>query len=136
MAVSPDLDRLKAQLLTSGLQQSNNALYQVINQLINSVKQLAAFTISGSSITVDLTAIKDKTYITELNETAFLTSSRQILAGVGINLDYSVSGKLTINAIPDISNVGYWTPLTDGDLVETDLIFADGEAVAVFVPTP
>jgi len=30
---------------------------------------------------------------------------------------------------------GYWTVLTDGDPVETDLIFADSEAIAVWVPT-
>lgn len=29
---------------------------------------------------------------------------------------------------------GYWTPLTDGNVDETDLIFANGEAIAVFVP--
>jgi len=34
-----DLDRLKANLLTSGLQKQNAALYQVINQLINSFKE-------------------------------------------------------------------------------------------------
>ena len=31
--------------------------------------------------------------------------------------------------------MGYWTVLTDGDPVDTHLIFADGEAIAVFVPT-
>jgi hypothetical protein len=33
------LDRLKSQLLTSGLQERNHALYQVINQLIDCVRQ-------------------------------------------------------------------------------------------------
>jgi hypothetical protein len=31
---------------------------------------------------------------------------------------------------------GYWTVLTDGDPDETDLIFANGEAIALFVPLP
>lgn len=35
---SPSLDRLKAQLLTSDLSQKNPALFQVINQLIDSVR--------------------------------------------------------------------------------------------------
>lgn len=35
----PQLDRLKAQLLTSGLQQRNQPLFQVINQLIDAVRQ-------------------------------------------------------------------------------------------------
>jgi len=34
------------------------------------------------------------------------------------------------------STDGYWTPLTDGDEDETDLIYANGEAIAVWVPTP
>lgn len=39
MAIIPQLDRLKAQLLTSGLSQRNNALFQVINQLIDALRQ-------------------------------------------------------------------------------------------------
>ncbi len=37
--IVPQLDRLKSQLLTSGLQQRNQALYQVINQLIDVLRQ-------------------------------------------------------------------------------------------------
>lgn len=33
------IDRLKAQLLTSGLSQKNSSLYQVINQLIDALRQ-------------------------------------------------------------------------------------------------
>ena len=39
MAIIPQLDRLKAQLLTSGLSQRNSALFQVINQLIDALRQ-------------------------------------------------------------------------------------------------
>ena len=39
MSVQPKLDRLKSQLLVSGLQQKDNPLFQVVNQLINSVEQ-------------------------------------------------------------------------------------------------
>jgi len=39
MATQPSLDRLKSQLLTSGLQERNNSLYQVINQLIDNLRQ-------------------------------------------------------------------------------------------------
>lgn len=130
-----DLKRLKAQLLTSGLQQTNNALFQVINQLIDALTDSLG-TGSGGIITVDLTAVKNKTYLTELNETAFLPSSRQILAGFGITLDNSVAGKLTISVNSSISGVGYWSPLTDGDILEMDLITADGDVIMAFVPTP
>jgi hypothetical protein len=35
----PQLDRLKAQLLTSGLSEQNQALFQIINQLIDALRQ-------------------------------------------------------------------------------------------------
>ncbi len=31
---------------------------------------------------------------------------------------------------------GYWSPLTDGEVDQTELIFADGEAIMMWVPTP
>lgn len=34
------------------------------------------------------------------------------------------------------STSGYWAPLTDGNIIETDLVFANGDAIMVFVPTP
>lgn len=87
MATQINLSRLQSQLLTSGLQQTNNALYQVINQLINAARQLQVFD------------SKIKT---------------------GNNFD---------------ENSGYWTLLTDGDLDETDFIFANGEPISLFIPT-
>jgi hypothetical protein len=39
MAIIPQLDRLQAQLLTSGLSQKNSSLYQVIDQLIKLLRQ-------------------------------------------------------------------------------------------------
>lgn len=35
-----------------------------------------------------------------------------------------------------VESKGYWSPLTDGDPDETELIFADGDAIMVWVPTP
>ena len=35
-----------------------------------------------------------------------------------------------------VESKGYWSPLTDGDVDETELIFADGDAIMVWVPTP
>lgn len=39
--------RLKSQLLTSGIQKSNNALYQVINQLIDEVSNIELHGVSS-----------------------------------------------------------------------------------------
>lgn len=52
--MSVDLDRLKNQLLTSGIQSKNAALYQVINHLIDSVKQLQA-TVNTAVATINQT---------------------------------------------------------------------------------
>ncbi len=81
-----NLSRLQSQLLTSGIQQSNNALYQVITQLLFAVQQIQNASSSSSVIPTP----------TEVD--------------------------------------GYWTPLTDGDLDETDLIFSNGDAIMVFIP--
>ncbi len=131
-----DLNRLQSILLQSGIQTTNNALYQVIQQLIAAVKaeQNRSLTTGGGG-SADVNALKNRTYWTETNETAVLPVSRQVFAGSGITLDYSVASQVTVGA-GNIAEVGYWTPLTDGDLDETDLIFADGECIAVFVPTP
>lgn len=41
--------RLKTQLLAAGLQKTNNALYQVINQLIDEVSNIELHGVSGTS---------------------------------------------------------------------------------------
>ena len=49
---------------------------------------------------------------------------------------------LTSNGIGSIpsyqasSAFGYWSPLTDGNVDETDLIFASGEPIMTFIPAP
>lgn len=59
------------------------------------------------------------------------SSSRagNLVAGDGISLDTSNPAQTTISAS------GYWTLLTDGDLVAPELIWtSDGDVIAVFVP--
>lgn len=46
MATQVNLSRLQSQLLTSGIQQSNNALYQVITQLLLAIQQIQS-SVSG-----------------------------------------------------------------------------------------
>jgi hypothetical protein len=36
----------------------------------------------------------------------------------------------------DVEAAGYWSPLTDGDLTAPELIFALGDTIAVWTPTP
>lgn len=124
-----DPTRLYSALLNSGLQNKDPALYQVIYQLIDSVKTLKSET--TPSFSSNPSNIRNSTFITVNNETGSLPNSRQLLAGLGITFDDSVVGRRTINS----SGSGYWVPLTDGDLDETDLIFAAGECIMVHVPS-
>ena len=129
----PDFSRLQISLLNAQLQVKYPALYQTISELINktnSARNLLVRDVDEANAIIALILVA--TYITENDETILLPNSRQILAGTGITLDYSIAGKLTVSTSSETN--GYWTPLTDGDTTDTDLIFADGESIAVFVP--
>lgn len=131
----PDLNRLQAQLLVSGLQQKDPALYQVISQLIANAIRLQALTdelINGN--TTDITALLNATFLTHTDESALLISSRNLLAGTNVTFDDTIPNERTINVSTED---GVWTPLTDGDPDEADLIFNSfGECIMVFVPNP
>lgn len=94
------IDRLKAQLLTSGLSQQNQALFQVINLLIDAVKESLSGvqTITGSG---GGGGPLTSTFLTEGDETGSLPNSRQVMAGAGIQLNPSPNGRLVIaTALP------------------------------------
>lgn len=93
------LDRLQSQLLTSGLQQRNSALYQVIDELIKYIRTLnqATFGISTGGGSGG-GGIANDTFITVANETATLPNSRQLVAGDNITLDISNPGQIIISA--------------------------------------
>lgn len=126
-----DPARLYSALLNTGLQSKDNPLYQVIRELIGLVINLKSDNTAGRPPS-SASALKNLSFITIDNETGTLPNSRQLMAGTNIIFDDSISGKRTINASGG-SN-GYWAPLTDGDLDETDLIFANGECIMVHVP--
>lgn len=90
-----DLDRLKSTLLTSGINQKNNPLYQVINQLIDALKEqrklILATGLSGGSSNI-------------LNETHI----HQVISfgdGDGGGGESGPPGPAGINGAPGISNV-------------------------------
>lgn len=78
MALKDSIDRLKSQLLTSGLQQKNSALYQVINQLIGINSELSARLeeLTGGSGGGSVTT--GQTILTLENEQATLPNSRRL----------------------------------------------------------
>lgn len=148
-----DFTNLNVSLVNSKLQQSNFPLYQTIKGLIDnsqqSRKQITDLLNSffGDIIInddTDLSAIlaallqildtlKFSTFWTENDETVRLPESNQVIAGTGITLDYSVAGRVTISATGG-SGSGYYAPLTDGNIDETDLIYAAGECIMVAQP--
>lgn len=83
--IQPNFARLKSQLATSGLAQTNITLFQIINSLIDAMTQMQDAT--GESITNTVTNIISTSLSTE------------------------------------------WDVLTDGDLIEPELIYAGGEVI-------
>lgn len=77
------IDRLKSQLLTSGLSQQNQALFQVINQLIDAVRGTAAIvevaTGGGGGV-----GVLSQSFLTTGLEQGSLANSRQVRPGSGI----------------------------------------------------
>jgi len=93
-----DLDRLKANLLTSGLQNKDSALYQVINQLIDATKQLQANIITQIITISSGSGFNGIQSFLTINAEGGLPNSRKLVAGSNITFDLTVPGQLIINS--------------------------------------
>jgi len=124
-----NLPRLRAVLNNSGIQVSNNALYQVINEMLSYVTAVSEGKhlqgpagprgLPGPSVQLD------QTFVTSDYEPT-LINSRKLVAGSNITLDSGVVNELKINSSGggagdlEIQYLGdYTTPQTynDGDIV-------------------
>lgn len=122
------------------------SLYQTVAQIIDRLTQFQSVTleeiadinnsISSSETIINITANKKATYHTKDDETLNLPNSWQLLAGTGITFDDTVPNKRTISSTGGGGGDYYDSPLTDGDLDETELIFASGMCIVVQVPNP
>jgi hypothetical protein len=83
----PTLDRLKSQLLNSGIQQKNSALYQVIDQLIDALRQTVEATIVSTGGGSGGGGVLTQPFITWTNATGVLPNSKQLVAGPGIQFN-------------------------------------------------
>lgn len=140
-----DIDSLQSVLNQTDTAAKNNPLYQFCNSLIAQIskiqtglqKQITEVKTTGGGggtpVTPGTFAPADADFITWSDESTDLPNSRNLIAGTGITFDDSVANERTI-----ISNEAfhYDAPLSDGDLVEADLIFAAGECIIVQVPVP
>lgn len=137
----PQFADLKGVLSQS--KQTDNALYQTVQILIDRLVQFQGVNseqIAAVNTKVDELgsqaagssgdATKNASYLTKNNETAGLPNSIQLLAGVGITLDYSVPNQLTISS----SGGSEWSVLTNGDIAFPELIFAGGDVIMTHTP--
>jgi len=130
----PDFANLYGILANTRLQKTNNALYETIFLLIGKAIQSRDLIVKAAEAETGVVqGIAISTFLTAADESTILVNSRQLLAGSGVTFDDSIPNRRTVNATA-VGTGGYWTPLTDGNVDETNLIFANGEAIAVFVP--
>lgn len=130
--IAPNFARLKAQLQTSDLAKSNITLFQIINQLIDAMTQFQGVTTEVTNvISGSVGAASELDYITFSDESIDLPNSRQLLAGLGVTFDDSVANQRTINTS---GGGAEWDVLTDGDLIEPELIYAGGHVIMGHIP--
>lgn len=129
------LTKLQSILLISNLQHENQPLYQVINQLIQSLSE------SLGLIVTDIedaggggTAGGDETFLTVGDELATLPNSNQLVAGDNVSFDTSVFGQLRIDVADPSGDHPEWDVLTNGDPVTPELIFAGGDVIMTHMP--
>lgn len=131
----PDFSTLFTSLSNSRLQSTNNALYQTIFFLIQNTNISRDQLIDAIDV-IDqgLSDIGAASFLTIEDETATFPNSRQLIAGPGIVFDDSNAGERVISTGAGGIGNHYDSPLSDGDLVEANLIFASGECIIVQVP--
>lgn len=132
-AQQPDFSSLFTSLSNSKTQTQNYSLYQTIFFLItNTAKARDLLVEAIDAINENISAILSSSFLTENDETADFPNSRQLLAGVGITFDDTVSNIRTISSAS--GNNYYDSPLTDGDAAATDLIFANASPIICQIP--
>lgn len=124
----------------------DNALYQVIQQIIEKLGQFQSVTVDeiadvNNSINNSISILTNKinttgTYLTVTDERGNLPNSWYLVPGTNIAFDQTVPNQFKINCTLEDTGLGnhYDCPLSDGDLDETNLIYAAGECIIVQVP--
>lgn len=99
---TPQLDRLKSALLTSGLSQRDNATFQVINQLIDFLRAVSndLTIVTGGGSGGGGGGVSNTTVLTRADETSTFPNSLQVLPGQGIQFQDVGSRRTIHSAIP------------------------------------
>lgn len=135
MAAQPKLDRLKSQLAVSKVKHEDFPLFQVVVQLIDAIRQLQLATGEEiESISGGISSLSNLRLLTHTSESVALPNSRQLIAGTNITFDDTVINQRTVNVSVPIPPDREWSVLTDGNLIEPELIFVSGDVIMVHVP--
>lgn len=138
----PDLSALVTSLNNSKTQTSNNALYQTIYNLINAVRRSRDIVNSSiekinnsinntvNNVVINITSITNATYWTKDNESASLPNSRQVIAGSGITLDYTVANQVTVSSTGGSSGLGFII-MSNGDEPPQPMGTGDGNFLLI-----
>lgn len=119
----PKLDRLKSTLQTTGLQQTNNALFQLLNDLIKYLRevQTSVSTIIKSGGGTSTTIIGQ----TGPMGPPGLIFGRKKESNKTIIISSSAASSSTDRE---------WSVLTNGDIANPELIFSNGDVIMVHIP--
>ncbi len=125
-----NIDRLVSQLNTSGIQQQNPALYQIINTLIQTAQQIISVVAVGGSggggnLQPIINTILAANFLMSTDESPNFPNSRELIEGQNILFDDT-------NPNQRIVNTGNWSVLTNGDPVTPELIFAGGDVIMIY----
>ncbi len=132
----PDFSSLVTSLDNSKTYGSNYSLYQTIFFLIKNTARARDLLVDDiATINEQISQILASSFLTVNDETANFPNSRRELAGLGISFDDTIPGRRTISTIGSTGTY-YDSPLSDGNVDEADLIFANGDCIIVQVPVP
>lgn len=97
--MAADLNILLSQLNTSGLLNQNPALYQVIKELIQNLKELQRIVgdFSFANVEDEIETILNAPFVMSEDAATTFPSSRELLAGTNINIDNTIPNETTVS---------------------------------------
>jgi hypothetical protein len=119
---------------------TDSALYLTVKLIIDRLNQFQSVTlgdVNGKLSQDDASkkfATKSASFLTGNDDSTSLPNSLQLVAGTGITFDLSVANKLKIDSSGSGISSVYDSPLTDGNVDETNFIFANGDCIIVQIP--
>jgi hypothetical protein len=134
-SVQPDFSSLFTSLSQSKTQIDNYALYQTIFFLITNIGRARDLLVQDlEDINEDLSTIFAGSFLTVEDETANFPNSRQLLPGTNITFDDTVAGERTINATGGSGGGSEWSVLTNGVVLNPELVYALGDVIMTHIP--